>query len=80
MILRLLLMSQCILVVTGLHVLLLSWSASFADYTAPIVSVLDGNTIEVLHNQYPERVHLSGIDCPEKGQAYAFVLLITLLV
>ena len=28
-------------------------------------------TIEVLHNTHPERVHLSGIDCPEKGQAYA---------
>jgi endonuclease YncB( thermonuclease family) len=28
------------------------------------------NTIEVLHNQHPERIRLSGIDCPEKGQAY----------
>ena len=25
---------------------------------------------EVLHNQHPERIRLSGIDCPEKGQAY----------
>ena len=33
-------------------------------------SVLDGDTIEVLHNQHPERIRLSGIDCPEKGQAY----------
>jgi endonuclease YncB( thermonuclease family) len=23
-----------------------------------------------LHNTHPERVRLSGIDCPEKGQAY----------
>jgi micrococcal nuclease len=30
----------------------------------------DGDTIEVLHNQHPERIRLSGIDCPEKGQAY----------
>jgi len=29
-----------------------------------------GDTIEVLHNQRPERIRLSGIDCPEKGQAY----------
>jgi len=32
--------------------------------------VLDGDTIEVLHNTHPERVRLSGIDCPEKGQAF----------
>ena len=35
-----------------------------------VVSVLDGDTIEVLHNTRPERIRLSGIDCPEKGQAY----------
>ena len=34
------------------------------------VSVLDGDTIEVLHNRRAERIRLSGIDCPEKGQAY----------
>jgi micrococcal nuclease len=41
-----------------------------ADFSGPVVSVLDGDTIEVLHNTHPERVRLSGIDCPEKGQAY----------
>jgi micrococcal nuclease len=35
-----------------------------------VVSVLDGDTLEVLHNQRPERIRLNGIDCPEKGQAY----------
>jgi hypothetical protein len=43
---------------------------AFAGFTGPVVSVLDGDTIEVLHNTKPERVRLSGIDCPEKGQAY----------
>jgi micrococcal nuclease len=38
--------------------------------TGPVVSVLDGDTIEVLHNDRPERIRLSGIDCPEKGQSY----------
>ena len=28
------------------------------------------DTIEVLHDTNPEPVRLSGIDCPEKGQAY----------
>jgi len=32
--------------------------------------MLDGDTLEVLHNHRPERIRLSGIDCPEKGLAY----------
>jgi micrococcal nuclease len=35
-----------------------------------VFSVLDGDTLEVLHNHHSERIRLSGIDCPEKGQAY----------
>lgn len=50
--------------------LLCGTHAVAADFTGPVVSVLDGDTIEVLHNQRPERIRLSGIDCPEKGQAY----------
>ena len=47
------------------------FSTVFAlDFSGPVVSVLDGDTIEVLHNRHPERIRLSGIDCPEKGQAY----------
>jgi endonuclease YncB( thermonuclease family) len=37
-----------------------------ADFSGPVVSVLDGDTIEVLHNTWPERIRLNGIDCPEK--------------
>ena len=43
---------------------------SAADFSGSVVGVLDGDTIEVLHNQHPERIRLSGIDCPEKSQAY----------
>lgn len=43
------------------------WAADFSGY---VVSVLDNDTIEVLHNTNPERIRLSGIDCPEKGQAF----------
>ena len=35
-----------------------------------LVGILDGDTLEVLHNQHSTRIRLSGIDCPEKGQAY----------
>jgi micrococcal nuclease len=44
--------------------------AMAGEFTGPVVSVLDGDTIEVLHNKHPERIRLSGIDCPEKGQAF----------
>lgn len=53
--------------------LLLFWLypvGAFAGFVGPVVSVLDGDTIEVLHNTHPERIRLSGIDCPEKGQAF----------
>src|SRR5215470_15211663 len=41
-----------------------------ADITGKVIAVLDGDTIEVLHNNHTERIRLNGIDCPEKGQAY----------
>ncbi len=50
--------------------LLLCTPLEAADLSGSVVRVLDGDTIEVLHNQHPERIRLSGIDCPEKGQAY----------
>ena len=43
---------------------------ALADFTGRVVSVLDGDTIEVLNGHHTERIRLSGIDCPEKGQAY----------
>jgi endonuclease YncB( thermonuclease family) len=41
-----------------------------ADFSGPVVSVLDGDTLDVLHNQHAERIRLSGLDCPEMGQAF----------
>jgi micrococcal nuclease len=51
-------------------VLLVCPYSSFADFTGRVVRILDGDTLEVLHSQRPVRIRLSGIDCPEKGQAY----------
>jgi endonuclease YncB( thermonuclease family) len=59
----------CVLALCSL-LFLFSPSRAVADFSGPVVSVLDGDTIEVLHNQHHERIRLSGIDCPEKGQAY----------
>jgi micrococcal nuclease len=56
---------------TPFLILLLSvYSALAQDFPGLVVSVLDGDTIEVLHNSRPERIRLNGIDCPENGQAY----------
>jgi endonuclease YncB( thermonuclease family) len=54
----------------SLFLFLLHPLGALADFTGPVVSVLDDDTIEVLHHQHAERIRLSGIDCPEKGQAY----------
>ena len=43
------------------HFILIANSTSTIEFTGPVVSVLDGNTIEVLHNTYPERVRLSNM-------------------
>jgi endonuclease YncB( thermonuclease family) len=58
----------------------LLWSAAFvllgaaptlaADFSGSVVSVLDGDTLEVLNGHHTERIRLSGIDCFEQGQAF----------
>ena len=62
--------SGCLAGVVFVLIALLAVDTVLADFTGPVISVLDGDTIEVLHNQHPERIRLHGIDCPEKGQAY----------
>lgn len=52
-----------------LTVLLVS-SALAGEFSGQVVGVIDGDTIDVLHNGQAERIRLNGIDCPEKGQAY----------
>ena len=59
-----------VLLWSAAFVLLLAAPTHAADFSGPVVSVLEGDTIEVLHNTHLERVRLSGIDCPEKCQAY----------
>ena len=41
-----------------------------ANFSGSAVSILDGDTLEVLHNNRAERIRLSRIDCPEKAQAF----------
>lgn len=43
-------------------VLLLVSQAFAAEFKGQVVGILDGDTLEVLHHQRPERIRLSGID------------------
>ena len=40
------------------------------QFSGKVVSVLDGDTIDVLYNRRAKRIRLNGIDAPEKGQAF----------
>ena len=50
--------------------LLFSSVAPVFSFTGEVVGVIDGDTIEVLHNGKAQRVRFYGIDCPEKGQPF----------
>jgi micrococcal nuclease len=50
--------------------LLLGLSAHAEEFTGKVVGVSDGDTIKVLRAGKQVRVRLSGIDCPEKRQAF----------
>jgi micrococcal nuclease len=63
-------MTRLWLLVLLLALLTPSPAVAVSEYHGLVVRVLDGDTIEVLHNTRAERIRLSGIDCPEKGQAY----------
>lgn len=57
----------------SLALLLLVCLPSFSvasDFSGRVVAVLDGDTIEVLHNRTTTRIRLAGIDCPEKKQPF----------
>ena len=41
-----------------------------ADFTGKVVGVIDGDSIRVMHEGKAEQIRLSGIDCPEKHQAF----------
>ncbi len=65
--------------------------AQAEQFTASVIGISDGDTIQILHQGASKRVRLWGIDCPEAGQpfgtkarqftgALAFGKVVTLLV
>jgi len=47
------------LLLTSLVLLFFTYPA-LASFSGPVVSVLEGDTIEVLYNTHPSRIRLSG--------------------
>lgn len=56
----------------ALALLILLFSTPAFSFTALVVSVKDGDTIEVLSNGRATKIRLRGIDCPEKRQAHGY--------
>lgn len=55
-------------VIGSLLGILLCWSHTFsADFTGPVVRVLDDDTIDVSRNHRNVRIRLNGIDAPVGG-------------
>ena len=51
--------------------LALSWGAAAETFSGKVVRVVDGDTLLLLTSgNVEERIRLSGIDCPERKQAF----------
>lgn len=53
-----------------LFFLLVSPAFAFETWSGKVVGVIDGDTMDVLHDGQAERIRLNGIDCPEKSQPF----------
>lgn len=60
-------------VILSLVILCISLPSLAGDFTGQVVGVVDGDTLDILHNRRAERIRLHGIDCPEKGQPFGKV-------
>jgi len=56
--------------ITVLFICILYLPCTAHSLEGKVISVLDGDTIEILNGHHADRIRLSGIDCPEKGQAF----------
>ena len=50
--------------------LALALPSAASSIAAPVTRALNGDTIEILPDNHPLRIRLSGIDCPEEAQAF----------
>lgn len=61
---------RCYVVIFFALLWVLAGQAYAASFTGKLVKVLDGDTVEVLHDGKAERIRLAQIDCPEKNQPF----------
>jgi endonuclease YncB( thermonuclease family) len=45
-------------------------SEACADFTGPVISVLNSDIVVVLSHKKAEHIRLQGIDCPKKAQTF----------
>src|SRR5688572_20534827 len=43
---------------------------AWADFSAKVMEIVDGDTIILWHNNQKEKIRLNGVVCPEKTQPY----------
>ena len=63
------LIANC-LIAAALVIVLSMPAVNGQELTGEVISVADGDTLTILSNKQLIRVRLSGIDCPEKHQAF----------
>lgn len=57
-----------VLMISG--VVLSTTPTAAGSFSGIVVSIQDGDTLDVQHHEKSERIRLNGIDTPEKGQDY----------
>lgn len=61
---------QKILLLSVIAIFALAEPANADSFTAKVIGIMDGDTIEVLHDRSPLRIRLYGIDTPEHDQDF----------
>lgn len=56
--------------IKAITILLFLWCFQQPTFQGKVTAVIDGDTIEVLHDGKAIRIRLQGIDCPEKSQPF----------
>ena len=61
------------ILVVFLFFFFVSAGAAAQSFSGTVVGVSDGDTVTVMHESRGEKIRLSGVDCPEKAQAFGAV-------